>query len=314
MIDYRNSEIGGSLKIDWVKIPKGSAYLGFSQKDIAQIKDYAYGLVKFDTWDPEDKLIFNEYINYFKNVWVNGRDSIDKVSEETSKKVRKMRYQIQGLNDLIAIERGLLDKSVLFKIKTIETFYIARFPITSVQFNYFYDREKDRANFDKNRKNRSKESQNLPEAMSWDEVSYLCERLNIRLPTSDEWEYAARGPDGHLYPWGNTWSLQKANYQRSASREHRPVHLKHYANTPVDAFPEGASTFEVWDMIGNMSEWVDGLPGTKSPSAEERHVPAWFWFMPAHNFSPTILPGYTGFRPAKDHWDQQVWQGHSFDQ
>ncbi len=90
--------------------------------------------------------------------------------------------------------------------------------------------------------------------VSWFDGERYCNWLSgvtgrrFRLPTEAEWEYAARGTDGRIYPWGNEWDSSKA----AATRE---------APKPVNSHPEGASPFGVMDMIGNVSEWVADWAG-----------------------------------------------------
>ncbi|HVF55503.1 MAG TPA: bifunctional serine/threonine-protein kinase/formylglycine-generating enzyme family protein [Pyrinomonadaceae bacterium] len=68
--------------------------------------------------------------------------------------------------------------------------------------------------------------------------------VSYRLPTEDEWEYAARGGDAsRLYPWGGEWAEGRANFNSDAPR-------------PVGSFPEGRTPQGVDDMIGNVWEWT----------------------------------------------------------
>lgn len=177
----------------------------------------------------------------------------------------------------------------------VEQFYIARFPITELQMTLLKQgipaKELPGALEDTTAETtqagavramlgkvwkgfqKSHLGSCVAEVSLWDALS-MCEQLGARLPTALEWEKAARGTDGRIYPWGDVWNPE-AGYFYEGQRAERYCGD---GRTPVDAYPLGVSPYGVWNMAGGLPEYVQvesasrATRGTETLYEERIHI------------------------------------------
>jgi len=139
----------------------------------------------------------------------------------------------------------------------IAPFYIDEYPVTNAGFKEFLDathyHPKDDLNFLRDWKNGSYPDGWANKPVTWvsiEDARAYAKWAGKRLPHEWEWQYAAQGPSGLAYPWGNIYQLNDVVPIPDRGRSLR-------APDGVDGHPAGASPFGVMDMVGNVWQWTD---------------------------------------------------------
>ena len=159
----------------------------------------------------------------------------------------------------------------------LDSFYIDKYEVTNLSYRMFCQETDHRIPL-----NWSNET-GMPFGLEYHPVTFVdwhdawdyARWTGKRLPTEAEWEKAARGTDGRVYPWGNRFDHFKAHYlevyyaEDIRSERLRAEIAKRTRVARVDSYPEGASPYGAMDMVGNVWEWVKdwaGLDYSKGPS------------------------------------------------
>ena len=167
--------------------------------------------------------------------------------------------EIEGFNDIgVDVQYSWEDSPRRYHDHTlhVKSFWIDKFPVTNQEFKKFLDathyHPQDDLNFLRNWKNGTYPDGWANNPVTWvslEDARAYASWAGKRLPYEWEWQYAAQGTDGRVYPWGNEWDASAVPVPDKSRTMRGP--------DPVDAHPKGASPFGVMDLVGNVWQWTE---------------------------------------------------------
>ena len=133
----------------------------------------------------------------------------------------------------------------------VAAFSMDRYQVSVGQYAKFLEATSQAAPTDWSIMNKSRHQNRPIVNVDWADAEAYCTWVGKRLPTEAEWEKAARGTDGRIYPWGNELPTGfRANSKKEKWSDH-------WVLSPVGMFEEGKSPYGIYDMAGNVWEWVN---------------------------------------------------------
>lgn len=284
---------------------KGNKYI---LKTILQ--NYEGPLLFFnEEFDMDEKLIEEKIIETIKKI--NESLTLNENDNENPYEFDEMVY-IPGGKAIIGSFNGEADEAPQREVY-VAGFYIDKYEVTNAQYKRFVDAtgRKPPENV-VNPEYTVWKNGTYPEELAyhpvvnvtWYDAMEYCKWAGKRLPTAIEWEKAARGPYGNIYPWGNEFFEGYANlYIKGISYEKRKT-------VPVGTFTKSKSYYGVYDMAGNVWEWTDSSYSNNNTSNSNKKIAkggGWGFngnkYTARASYNLYFTPDYTsnclGFRCAK---------------
>jgi formylglycine-generating enzyme required for sulfatase activity len=167
--------------------------------------------------------------------------------------------EIEGSNDIgVDVQYPWEDSPRRFHEHpmSVKSFWIDTYPVTNAQFKKFLDsthyHPQDDLNFLRDWKDGSFPAAWDDKPVTWvslEDARAYAAWAGKRLPHEWEWQYAAQGSDGRMYPWGNDWNASAVPVPDKSRTMRGP--------DAVDAHPQGKRPFGVMDLVGNVWQWTE---------------------------------------------------------
>lgn len=126
----------------------------------------------------------------------------------------------------------------------LSAYWIGMYPVTNAQYLKFLEESGHRVP-EKGHYNEEEFAHHPVTNISWNDASTYAYWAGCELPTEAQWEKAARGPEGFIYPWGQDWDPTKCQHDNSLNE----------GTCSVYEYPYGVSSYGTYNQSGNIWEW-----------------------------------------------------------